>query len=310
MPLLADYAITPDVFDVASYSTSGECEARLDSVRRVMLTEGFVRDLRVGEWRGVFDPDVRQWHRRGLELVKELAKQGRLVPCPPALPEPPLDDRGWCAEALATHERRPLIGGVIVTGSVKDCFWNAETVARVDRLPGAKWWAERSPSVRLTRTLAEYEAHLDPILRCSNSVMFIDPHLDPGKRRYDGFGTLLQRAGLRTPAPRIEIHRVCYEGPRRDRCFPDFAPIFRGALTESLRLAGLTATVHIWDDFHDRYVISNLIGISLPNGFDTSRAPGAVTTWTRLGRRDRDDVQREFDPAAGRHVLRARFEVP
>ena len=48
MPLLADYAITPDVFDVASYLTPGECEARLDNIRQVMLTEGLVRDLRGG----------------------------------------------------------------------------------------------------------------------------------------------------------------------------------------------------------------------------------------------------------------------
>ena len=34
MPLLADYAITPDVFDMASYSTPAECEGvRLFSVR-------------------------------------------------------------------------------------------------------------------------------------------------------------------------------------------------------------------------------------------------------------------------------------
>ena len=310
MPLFADYAITPDVFDVASYKTAGECEARLDTIRQVMLTEGLVRDLRDGEWHGAFEPDSREWHRRGLELVKKLATQGRLVPFPPAVPDPPLDDRGWCAEALATHERRPLTGGVIVAESVKDCYPNEHAVARIDRLPSAPWWAARSSSVRLTRTLADYETHLDPILRCSNSVMFIDPHLDPAKPRYGGFGMLLRRAGGRRPVPRIELHRVCYRGSGPDRSFPDFAPVFREALTESLRLAGLTATVHVWDDFHDRYLISNLIGVSLPNGFDTSRAPGAVTTWTRLGRRDRDDIQREFDPAAGRHVLRDRFEVP
>ena len=199
---------------------------------------------------------------------------------------------------------------MIVTASVKDCNPNEQAVARVDRLPSAPWWAVRSPSIRLARTLAAYDTHLGPILRCSNSLMFIDPHLDPAKPRYGGFGTLLQCAGRRTPTPQIEIHRVCYEGAGRDRWFPDFRPAFRGALTESLRLAGLTATVHVWDDFHDRYLISNLIGVSLQNGFDTSRAPDAVTTWTRLGRRDRDDVQREFDPVAGRHVLRDRFEVP
>ena len=122
MPLLADYAITPDVFDVASYSTPGECEARLDNIRQVMLTEGVVRDLRDGEWHGIFEPDTRQWHRRSAELVKKLATQGRLVSYPPALPDPPLDDRDWCTEALASRNTRPFTGGVIVTESVKDCY--------------------------------------------------------------------------------------------------------------------------------------------------------------------------------------------
>ncbi len=49
---------------------------------------------------------------------------------------------------------------------------------------------------------------------------------------------------------------------------------------------------------------------SVQNGFDTTTAPNAQTTWTRLGRRDRDDIQREFDPASNRHTLRARFRIP
>jgi hypothetical protein len=69
------------------------------------------------------------------------------------------------------------------------------------------------------------------------------------------------------------------------------------------------ATVFVWDDFHDRYLISNLMGISLPNGFDTTRDPNSVTTWTRLGRNERDDIQQEFDEASGHHALRARFTI-
>ena len=46
MPLLTDYAITPDVFDVTSYSTPRECEARLDTIRDAMLSKGPVRNLR------------------------------------------------------------------------------------------------------------------------------------------------------------------------------------------------------------------------------------------------------------------------
>ena len=314
MPLLADYAITPDVFDVTSYSTAGECEARLETIRDAMLSEGLVRDLRDGEWCALFRSDDRPWHRRGTELVKKLAKQGRLVRHESELPDPPAHDRHWCAEALATHAAQPFTGGVIVTESVKNEYNGQAVVSRIDRLRGARWWMARSPSVRLTRTRADYETQLDPVLRCSNSIIFIDPHLDPAKWGYRDFGTLLARAGRRTPAPRIQIHRVCYEGSGPGRRFPRrsdamyFERRFRRELADPLRAAGLCAEVFIWDDFHDRYLLSNLIGISLPNGFDTRT--NESTTWHRLGRKNSDDLRREFHPATGTRKLQARFKVP
>ena len=195
MALLADYAITPDVFDVTSYSTAGECDARLDTIREAMLTEGLVRDLRDGAWSGLFRSGPRPWHRRGQELLKKMKTQGRFLRVEPALPDSPVDDRAWCAEALATDDGRPFQGGVITTNSVKEAYAGDRRVARIDRLSSAQWWTSRSPSVRLERTLADYKEHLDLVLRFSNSLMFIDPHLDPGKRRYDSFGTLLQGAG-------------------------------------------------------------------------------------------------------------------
>ena len=313
MPLLAEYAITPDVFDVASYTNEEVCGLCLEMIREPMLTEGLVRDLREGEWSRLLVSDARAWHRRGKELIKKLAKQGRLIQLPRALPEPHPDDPGWCAEALATHAVRAFTGGVIVTESIKNTCPRESLVARIDQLGGTQWWAARCPSVTLTRTFADYEKHLDPVLRCSNSLLFIDPHLDPAKPQYREIGALLALAGGRTPAPRIEIHRVCYEGSGRARQImdrSDFEPLFREELADPLRTAGLQAEVFVWDDFHDRYLISNLIGISLPNGFDTDPNPDAVTRWTRLGRKDRDDVQREFDVASQRHVLRGRFTIP
>ena len=314
MPLLADYAITPDVFDVASYSTPGECEAWLQTIRETVLTEGLVRDLRAGEWAALFTADDRPWHPRGTELVKELAKQGRLVRHESERPDSPPHDRAWCAEALATHATRPFTGGVIATESVKSAYAKNPLVSRIDRLDGAPWWTARSSSVRLTRTRTDYETQLDSVLRCSNSIIFIDAHLDPEQHRYRDFGKLLARAGGRTPAPRIEIHRVCYEGSGRQRRIPMrndpkyFERRF-GRLAGPLRSGGLRAEVFIWDDFHDRYLISNLIGILLGNGFDTTKAPRSVTTWSRLGRTERDDIRREFHPRTGPHKLQASFKI-
>ena len=301
MALLADYAITPDVFDVTSYPTEGECAARLETIREAMLTEGLVRDLRAGAWRGLVRGGARPWHRRGRELVKKMATQGRLLPFEPALPSRPADDRDWCAEALATDAERPFRGGVITTESVKGAYADDRRVARIDRLLSAPWWASRGPSVRVERTPADYEKHLDLVLRFSNSLMFIDPYLDPRKPLYDFFGTLLQRAGNRVPAPLIEIHR-CWEDTGLQRGFCE-------ELAAPLRAAGLHAEVFIWERFHDRYLISNVVGISLPNGFDVSKARGDFTTWTRLGRDDRETVQREFDPGVRRRKLVTRFEI-
>ncbi len=174
MPLLADYAITPDVFDVSSYTTAEECAARLDTIREAMLTEGLVRNLRGGRWSTLFSSDDRPWHRRGTELVKKLEKQGRLVRYDSELSDAPARDRHWCTEALATHVRQPFSGGVIVTDSVKTERPEEGLVARIDRLAGAPWWKARSPSVRLKRTSADYETQLDLVLRWSNSLIFIE----------------------------------------------------------------------------------------------------------------------------------------
>ena len=316
MALLADYAVTPDVFDITSYTSEEVCGLCLEMIKEAVLTEGLVRDLWSGEWRKSFGDPARAWHRRSKELIKKLTTQGRLIPFPAELRNPPVCDQDWCTEALKSHEVQAIAGGIIVTETVKDAFAREPLVARIDRLGSAPWWrAARSPSVRLSRTLADYTKHLEPVLRCSNSLLFIDPHLDPMQERYDDIGELIAVAGRRHPSPRIEIHRVCYEGSGPGRRFPMqdegdyFERRFRDGLSGLLR-ADLKADVFVWDDFHDRYLISNLVGISLPNGFDTTQDPDSVSRWSRLGRNDRDGVQREFDRASQRHTLRARFTIP
>ena len=309
MPLLADYAITLDVFDPTSYSSEELGRLHLREIGEVMRTEGVVRDLRSGEWRRLLASDVRPWHRTGRELVRKLAAQGRLIEFQPALGTVPTDDAGWCAEALKTHETMPLTGGIIATESVKDLYRSEALVARIDRLNSAAWWQNRSTSVRLHRNLTAYRQHLEPILRCANSLQFIDPHLDPTRGQYREFADLLNGIS----APIIEIHRVCYyrEGSSHTILGVDeWEEHFRTGLDTSLRSADLKADVFIWDNFHDRYLISNLVGISLPNGFDTTNNPNDVTTWTRLGRDTRDDIQREFDPASRRHTRHGQFSIP
>jgi len=187
-----------------------------------------------------------------------LRQRSPLVPAP-------ADDPSWCAEALGTQNALPFTSGIIVRESVKTAYLKEPLVARIDQLASAPWWAARSTSVSLARNLVEYQKHLGPVLRCANSMMFIDPHLDPTRYGYREFGDLIVCAGRRTPAPMIEIHRVCYEGAGSGRELLSADEIerrFRTKLEGAIRAAGLHAQVFVWDDFHDRFLISNLIGIS------------------------------------------------
>jgi hypothetical protein len=143
--------------------------------------------------------------------------------------------------------------------------------------------------------------------------MFTDPHLDPTRNQYNDFLQLLRTAARSTGTqPRVEIHRVCYEGSGATRSFPqrdEWERRFRTQWDSALRSIHLPVEVFIWSDEHDRHVISNLIGLHLGNGFDVSGDPNAVSTWSRLSRQDRDQVQRDFDPGVNGNKLNHRFMV-
>lgn len=312
MALLCEYAVTHDVFDAASYSHEEVGTARFEYLKEVFLQEALLRNLRAGEWLSVFKNNERPWHRRGMELLKKMVKQNRLRLAEKALPTVPANDADWCREALASHGMSPM-AGVISTAQVVADVGPDPILGRIDRLGSAPCWTSRGPSVRLTRCPADYEDQLRLIMTCANSVMLIDPHLDPSQRRYGDVLPLLLLAQGRRPAPLIEIHRVMYVGSGRSRQFIDaveWEKRFRDAWSSGLSAGGLKAEIFIWDDHHDRYLITDLMGIEMGNGYDTTANPNDITTWSRIGRKDRDDIQREFDPACNRHTLRHRFSVP
>lgn len=312
MALLSEYAITPDVFDSTSYSHDEVAGIHLRHLKEILLNEGIIRDLRDGYWFSLFSNNSRSWHHRGIELLKKLRQQRRLHCFSPVLPFEPATDVQWCDEALASHEVLPL-SGVIASKAVKHNFQGDPIVASIEMLPSVSWWAERSCSVRPVRTIDSYRQHLNLILQCSNSIMFIDPHLDPSRGHYRDFISLLRPLAARNPKPLIEIHRVCYLGSGQDRKFQDengWIQCFTRAWRDELRAIGISVEIFIWEEFHDRHLITDLLGISLANGLDTTTNTQSVTTWTRIGRADRDDIQKEFDRATNRHNLKYRFRIP
>lgn len=298
MALLAEYALTPDVFDASSYSSAEVCGLHLQTLKEVLLHEGLVRDLHNGAWVKLFGQSARPWHPRGKELLSKLGTQKRLVPAQAALPQQPTNDSDWCHEAVASHALRPL-AGVVVTDAIAALHTATPIVSSVSKLTSAAWWTSRSPSVRLRRSFSDYHLALDLVLRHANSLMFIDPHIDPSDvHQYSDLLKLLHTLQSRSIKPLVEIHRVAWYG-RGNNKIPDVPAVISSfkPLAAVAKATSVAFDVFLWADFHDRYLISDLIGLSMPHGFATTRSPTAFTNWSRLGRPERDSMQRDFDPA-------------
>jgi hypothetical protein len=60
----------------------------------------------------------------------------------------------------------------------------AGEVASIEKLTGTPWWQSRSSSVTVDRKTPEYLRVLNRVLLQANSMMFIDPNLDPSSYNY------------------------------------------------------------------------------------------------------------------------------
>lgn len=296
--MLEEYALLPDIFDQTAYSNPAFIEMCLPHLKEPILQEALVRDLCDGGWSAYCLANAGSLHRLCKEILRKLQQNNRLRRFPRQNGTAPASNLDWCQEALVAHAVEPLQG--IIAGHATKQQIAAPEVASIEKLTGTPWWQARSPSVTVDRKTADYLKVLDRVLRQANSLMFIDPNLDPSSHNYRDFVQLLIPLAQRTPHPRIEIHRSFCNGDGPARTFPtevDWKSAF-SQLGNQLAAHGLTAEVFFWDDFHERYLIADVIGVSVPAGFDVTGKPNDCSTWGRLGRDDKDMIQRLFDPAA------------
>ncbi|AMU05501.1 hypothetical protein A2T82_04145 [Burkholderia cenocepacia] len=308
--MLEEYVIVPDVFDQAAYSNAAFIEMCLPHLKEPLLQEAVVRDLYDGGWSQFCMTNSGKLHRLCKEIVKKLVQNNRLrrFPCQAgALPASSVD---WCQEGLNTSAQ-DVLTGVISSHTTKQSFAHKNDVASIEKLTGSSWWQNRSPSATVDRKTIEYLRVLRRVLLQANSLMFIDPNLDPSSHNYREFIQLFAPLTARTVKPRIEIHRSFCKGDGPARTFPNEADwkVAYASLSKDLAAQNLTADVFFWDDFHERYLVTDVIGISVPAGFDVTAKPNDWSTWGRLGRDDKDKIQRLFDPAARQASLKWRFTI-
>lgn len=310
--MIYEFAMTPGVFDPSLCNNRDQWELQLRYLAKGIMTDGLVADLQDGHWSHF----VHSQFSNGLldlkanELLKKLRNSNRLRIRPRCLSTLCNVEPEWLSESVRSHGEEPF-QGIITSHSIYQTGSHGHNIQSIERIHMSDWWSNRPCSRLLRRTANDYNETLRPILRQANSLMFIDPFIDPDEHRYETVVQMINIAFDRPstrPNPVVEIHRVCYEGhgtARRIVQFEEWMARFNKAGWNQF-----TYEVFIWDDFHDRHLISDLCGINLAYGFDAPvRLSDQTTTWSRLDRNVRDQIQREFDPASNIHRLHCRFRM-
>jgi len=314
--MLVEYALVPDVLDSTCYSSPELCEASLQILKPILLEEAPVRDLRGGEWWNYLLDWIKtlpeQCHPKAKELLKKLKQKEHIRTVPFCGPQQPSCPAAWLEEALASHQWQNLVG-VITLSEVARQHRDNPLIISIDKLTSADWRRRHESSIEIPKQSSTYLQHLRLLLNHANSILFIDPYLDPTQSHYQEFHFLLKaikRVGI---PPLVEIH-VAAKGKDKqggDRSqFPltewksRFCPL-KSALEES----GLRAEVFVWEYFHDRFILTNLAGLTLSGGLDVIQDPTARVIWSRLPNSLRDEKQSDFSRNSAKHTLKYHFEL-
>lgn len=309
--MIPELSLSPSIFFSSAFALPEVCAAHLQGMKNTLLEVALTHDLRSGGFSAATLSDANI-HPKGKELMKKMLLKRRLCFVKPALEATPINSTDWVREAVESHTTSP-VQGIVTCGTVKQVFRENTLVADVSNCTSAPWWARSvaRQSWNTDRSVEGYSQLLEPVLRHANSLVIIDPHFDPSVERYQVLDQLLLPLRARTEQPRVELHRVCYDGAGPNRTILSGNSIENrfSVLSRSLRDIGVVVDVYVWADGHNRYLLTDLGSFLLGNGLDVSRSVGAQDTWSRIDRTTADDVSRHHDPGVMATNLRHRFVI-
>jgi hypothetical protein len=311
--MLHEFALSPAIFRADSYESSLVADLCLKGIGPSLLDDCIVRNLHDGSWlRSILEGSACP-HPKAKELINKLNKQGRLADFKAMQAVCPEAEVEWENEAVSTHHESRLSGIIVTEDSKRTRHPRNKFVECPEKLANADFWKNRPCSLRIPRDIEAYSKLLDPVLRHANFIAFIDPHLDPSQSHYKDFIQIITHQALRNrdPKPTIEIHRVATlgSGPAKVIAIDELKKRFRDNWEAAMKDNNIKANIFLWDDFHDRFVASNLLSMSWSNGFDTTTSSSAKVTVSRLSREDRRDLQDEFTYNSTQHKRLDHFYI-
>jgi hypothetical protein len=304
--MISEIILSPCAFDESGYTNKEICKPILQQMRDILLNEALLTSMCKDEFINYLTSNNERWHTIFKNLLPNLITQNRFIKREKYLTNTPITDKEWIIEALEVIKNINKIDNIFISAAHHSQFKRQNSkIHSIENIHLSNFWQNRSCSKRLLLNTIDYINTLELILVNSNSIMFIDPYLDPSPARpCKEFIDILRFIMNNTikSSVSIEIHLKLNHNDGDNNKISDWEKIFSKNIFSKVNNK-LRIKVFIWDNFHDRYLISDLIGISIPYGFDTTSNTKSITTWTRLSRVDKDAVQKEFDENSVHHNI-------
>lgn len=326
--MLYHFAITPDVFDPTILTASSRESVVLVELLRGIADNGLLANLHSGAWhrqiKQQYDveacsPAVRDKVRTCLTVIYD---RNRLIRHPAGSELPDTDECRWLRWAVERHQSDlgyPWHGIVATDEYVHFSEIVDPVLVALSGVLDHTCWQGRPKSIRLPKTDVELKAALTPLLKYAERVTLVDPYMTCVQSRF--FDTVQQCANLlgkhdgRQARGLIQIHAgdPRYLGDdaynetaadRLDRWERELKPV--------IAQWGHKFEVTLWANrsggkkFHDRYLITDQCGISMPGGQDFESDPtrANLTTWSWLEPPIiRDILLQEFHPVKSPYLL-------
>lgn len=304
--MITELTFSPDILDENCYSDRLLCRQSIYNLKELALNDSLISSLKNGAFLKYIDGDKNRWHQIFKNLLPDLIKNNRFINRPTSLSYDSSTDEDWIKEAIDLKVKGSILSKNIFISHKNSSYKKHLTeVYCIENIFNSEYWKNRSCSVRLKRDIDEYVSVLKLVLMNSNSLIFIDPYLDPSPNlSHKNFYKLLTECENMTLKNSVQVNIHIKKNKIE---IQEWKKTFKNHLFSMHDFKKLKFDIYIWDDFHDRYLISDLIGISVPNGFDTTTDEKNITTWTRLALKDKEEVEREFDPNAKIHNFLVKF---
>lgn len=294
--MLYEFAITPDTFDELNYKNHRPNEVSVVQILRGIIENGLIADLHKGKWSSEaieaklskLPPALRDQIRVCLTTLHD---RNRLVRHPKHHTSP-VQDEDWL-ELLLNSDNVIKFQGVILGDDLflQNSFPDDRFTNLADSL-NSPFWLARRRTLDLERTEKAFREVFEGVLRHAKTLDIVDQYINPVDEKWTKtvklFSSLMgKRCGERLSG-RIRIHtnedQISNAGTPEARN-PKFHLNNWKTLLEPLAQTDKHKfEVIYWrvktggEPFHDRHIITNQCGISVPNGLDLPNRVNPGTT--------------------------------